>query len=570
MKNFIRQILNKINKLDSYTSSYIKNSHNIEIPALAYNNWAIHLAEINDYNSAIEKLETAILMSNQNPKPCLTLGVLYARIKNYEKAEEILKIAISRDTQNTYAYSVFGSVLIAENKFQEAEEILKKGLKLSPYNAELYLNYGILLTKQQKSFKAIEMYKKAKMINPQNLHSYFLLGVTYFEANKISEAFCEFKQIENINPKYTKLNYYLALCYNKEQNYMAVLEYTQKALEEEPNNPIILVLLAQTYINLNNLEKALQTYEIANNNNININDIKFYIAWATALIKGKKIEEAKNIINKALEINENDSEALHRMGRCLYEEKNYDEAKKYYEKSINSNKMNSLAYSDFGMLLYELNSYDEAISKLQQAINISAKSAYLYFYIANSHYKQGRIKKSAEFYEKTIDYYPRHTEAYINWTVSLLDLNDTKDALRKIRSAYQINKNSEKVLMVYALTCLKSGLYNEAIEKADTILKNNTECTFAKLIKSHCLINLNKIMEAINIMSSIPQEAQSNILFIYLNYIAYKILVEESPSNYNESMLNFYEKKFNELKPDNNAVNEVKAYLNQTLNINKG
>ena len=71
MKKFFQQIYNKIIKFDEYTNQYQKITNNIEIPSLAYTNWGIHLANLKDFKSAIEKLETAVLMSNQNPKPCI-------------------------------------------------------------------------------------------------------------------------------------------------------------------------------------------------------------------------------------------------------------------------------------------------------------------------------------------------------------------------------------------------------------------------------------------------------------------------------------------------------------------
>ena len=568
MKNFIQQIFNKIDKLDKYTSSYIKYSHNIEIPTLAYTNWAVHLAEIEDYTSAIEKLETAVLMSNQNPKPCITLGVIFAKLKYYEKAENILKTAIYRDSQNAYSYSVLSSVLVATNKFDEAEDCLKKGLKLSPNNSEIYLNYGILYTKQKKNFKAIEMFKKAKFLNPTNFHAYFLLGIVYFEINKIAEAFCEFKQLENIDPTYRKLNYYLAICYKKEKNYMAVLEYAQRAIEEEPDNPIVYVLLAQNYICLNKNEECLRTYELAEQRKIG--DFGFYLSWGIVLIKMNKIKEAKEKINTALSLKNNNSNALYRLGVCYYKEHDFENARRYYNAAINADNKNSFAYSDLGMLNYESAQYDEAISCFNQAINISVSNSHLFFYIANSYYKLGKINRSIEYYEKTIEYYPRHIEAYINCSVAYLDINSEKDALRKIRTAYQIDRNSEKVILIYALTELKLGLFNDAIEKTEIIFNNFPTNNDAKLIKAHCLINLNKIPEAINVLCSLPEEEQTTILFIYLNYLAYKILVEESPSNYNENMLNFYITKLDELKSSNQSEKTVSAYISHTLNINKG
>ena len=126
MKKFFKQIYKKILKFDEYTNQYLKISNNVEIPSLAYTNWGMHLANLKDFNSAIEKLETAILMSNQNPKPCISLGIIYAKLKEYDKAENVLKEAIRRDTQNAYSYSVLSSIYISKDRFEEAEDTIKK------------------------------------------------------------------------------------------------------------------------------------------------------------------------------------------------------------------------------------------------------------------------------------------------------------------------------------------------------------------------------------------------------------------------------------------------------------
>ena len=152
MKNFFSQIFKRIEKLNNFTNDYLKISHNIEIPALAYTNWGMHLADTKDFKSAI----TAVLMSNQNPRPCLSLGVIYAKLKKYKQAEEALKKAIERDSQNAFAYSVLASVLTAVEKYDEAEINIKNAVKLAPNDYEVYLNYGVLLAKLKKKDKAVQ------------------------------------------------------------------------------------------------------------------------------------------------------------------------------------------------------------------------------------------------------------------------------------------------------------------------------------------------------------------------------------------------------------------------------
>ena len=225
-------------------------------------------------------------------------------------------------------------------------------------------------------------------------------------------------------------------------------------------------------------------------------------------------------------------------------------------------------YCDY-VKVAEWEEYQNAIQTFFRAIDISSEKAYLYFYIANCYYKQGRIKKSIDYYEKTIEYYPLHLEALINCSLCFLDLNNYKEALRKIRNAYQINRKSEKVILIYALVDLRLGIYSDAIEKADILLSKNQNCKEAKLIKAHTLINLSKPQEALNVIFSLDEEEKNSDICIYLSYLAYKILVEETPSNYNKNMLNFYSKKMNNLSSDFNT-NEVQAYFEKALNINKG
>ncbi len=567
MKNFFLQIFKKIEKLDDFTTQYLKISNNIEMPSFAYTDWGMHLAQTKDFKSAIDKLETAVLMSNQNPKPCISLGIIYAKLKEYEKAETALKLAIKRDSQNAYVYSLLSSVQTAVGNFEESEINIKKALKLASNDSEIYLNYGILLIKQKKKLKAIDILKKAKFYNSANPNIYFLLGVMLFETNKISEAFSEFKALEEINPNYKNLNYYLALCYKKENNNMAVMDYAGKALEESPENPSLYIMLAQSYFNIDKPEEGLKVFELGAKRGIN--DYEFYLAWGISLIRINKIEFAKEKLYKALELKPEEDKTIYRLGQCFFKENNMEEAEKLFKEAISKNSENYMAIADLGILYYNKNEYEKAVKLFFNATDISSKNTYLYFYIANSYYKMQKLKKSIEYYEKTVEYHPNHIEAYINYTISLLDTGNIKEALRKIRTAFQIARTSEKVLFVYAITDLKAGIYSDAIEKTDLLLKNSPENQEAKLIKAQALININKPQEALNILYSVKEEVKNSSVYSYLSYCAYKILVDDNPSDYNKKMLDLYLKKFEVTKQDIN-INPINTYISETLNISKG
>lgn len=568
MKNFFKQILNKINKIDDFTSNYKRYSTRIEIPAFAYTNWAMHFASIKDFDTAIEKLKTAILMSGQNAKPCISLGVIYAKLKEYKQAEEILKEAINRDSTNAYTYSVLSSVLVAEDRFEEAEGYLKRAIKISPSDAEIYFNYGILYAKQKKNLKAIDMFKKAKSFDPTNPHFYFLTGTLFLELDKTAEAFLEFKHLEKIDPTYKNLYYNLAICYKREKNHMAVLEYGQRALELDTLNPAIYILLARNYLELNQNENCLKTFQQSENKGIK--DFELYLAWGITLYNLNNIREAKTKFEKALKENPNNTDALYRLGSCFYQEKNFQEAKELFIKAIKESPTNSLAIANLGLLFYDEKDWEEAIKYLFNAIAIDKTKTYLYFYIANSYYKIGKIRKSIDYYQRTLEYHPKHIEALINYTICLLDTDNLKDAMREIRSAYQLNRDSLKILLIYALTSFKCGLYSESIDKTKMILEQEPKNIDAQLILIYSLINQNKGDEALQIIQTLSNEVKEKDFILFLTYKAYKILVENEPSNYNEEKLKLYQEKINDLNDTDFSISQINAYLSNTLNINKG
>ena len=125
MKKLLRRIWTKIYRIENFTKDYREKTIVVEIPLIAYANWGKYLTDIQDYDSAIEKLETAILMYSSNPLPYTNLGILFAKRKEYEKAKEMFEKSLKLDSGNQTVYSMLGGVLVEMGQYAEAEDILK-------------------------------------------------------------------------------------------------------------------------------------------------------------------------------------------------------------------------------------------------------------------------------------------------------------------------------------------------------------------------------------------------------------------------------------------------------------
>ena len=563
IKKMLRQIWTKVYRFDSYTKKYQDQTGGVEIPLLAYANWGKYLTDIKDYDSAVEKLETAILMSQSNPLPYTNLGILFAKQKKYEQAREMFEKSLRLDPDNQMVYSMLGSVYVELGKFTQAEDILKQAKKLWRDNTDLYINYAVALAKQKKFSKAITQMKLCKDKDPENLNCRFLLALFYLDTDRCEEAYEELKYVKYMKSDYRQIDYYLGFCLAKMKDYKNAYNYALKELDRDKTNPALYILLAECSNKLGNYEASNNLYQESVNKGYESD--KLYYSWGCSLLQAGNTEEAKEKLLKALRLNSENLRAMHKLAQCFVRTKDYKTAEEFCNKAININSDYADAYSDLGFINYKQDNFDLALQYFEKAIKLSSHFNFLLFYIANCYYKLGNKTECIRYYDKTIEYFPNHIDAYLNFVIVLLENNDTKEALRKIRSAYKINRNNKRVIWLYAITLYKTGLYHDAISKTDEFLSSNPDDFDAKYFKADTLIKINKAQEAIEYLKELPENQKETKVFLYLNYLAYSKLAQDGNENYNNDTTSYYCDKMKELYPEVDDWEKTKHYLSRTL-----
>ena len=98
IKNSIKS---QIDKLDKFVKNYNESSKTVQIPSSAYMNWGIDLAQRGKLDEAMEKLQTAALMANQNPGVYINIGIAMLKQKNFEEAIKNFRKAVKIDKFNS-------------------------------------------------------------------------------------------------------------------------------------------------------------------------------------------------------------------------------------------------------------------------------------------------------------------------------------------------------------------------------------------------------------------------------------------------------------------------------------
>jgi len=124
---------------------------------------------------------------------------------------------------------------------------------------------------------------------------------------------------------------------------------------------------------------------------------------ADEAIERKDFDEAEKALGSALIIDENNNDALQKMGYVSMQTKNYNEAKESYTKLIELDANDDMAHALLANVLHKLAEEAEAEKHHEQAIILDPKYAPHHFNYANTLYDLGRKKEALIGYKKAYE-----------------------------------------------------------------------------------------------------------------------------------------------------------------------
>lgn len=277
--------LHQENKIDEAISGYkaviSKDSSNVN----AYVNLAVCYASKNDYNNAVNTLNTAkakfpannlvlkTLQNVQQDSASTKLASASASYENKDYQQAIQQyLAINPPTED----SMLGAAASyqALNDYNSAIEYYKKAEQINPKNAEIPYYIGYLYSEQQNWSLAETYLNKAVQLNPQSEAKELLAyvnqngslsvlneGIELFEKNNFQEALAKFNTVIKKDARNAYAYYYRGLIYDEQKqqklainDYLSVLKYSNEF-------PIANYMLAVDYDSLNNYKEAFKYYQ---------------------------------------------------------------------------------------------------------------------------------------------------------------------------------------------------------------------------------------------------------------------------------------------------------------------
>ncbi len=308
----------------------------------------------NHFYLAEEQFEK-IIQKNQNQTAYYHLAIIYADQKKYEKAKEMIEEALEINKENdlsqqaqkfseiidrlsasgneAYKLTALGQFYneidlpsLAKSKLEEAIN------QVSDYrDAWVFLGHSEYLLGNYQ--KAEENLNKALEFDPNNNVTHYLIAKTYIKKEELDKAIDSFNKAYDLGYDNLQIKKELGELYIQKEDFLNAADQYQKAIELNPDDLEIYKKLIWLYCE--KLDQADEAVELAETLiESNSSEALSYSLLAQAKISANKLNEAKEEIEKAQDINPYLDSAYYYLGIIYQKEGNKERAKENFQKAI--------------------------------------------------------------------------------------------------------------------------------------------------------------------------------------------------------------------------------------------
>lgn len=369
-----------------------------------------HLAMLTGQNKKALKTINRVLETKPTWAEAVLLkaGVLI-RLGEHQRVLELLSSAVENDPENLEIRLFYARKLVDEKMYDDARNQFSEILDQKPELPDALFAVGLLNLQLKTPGDAVEYFEKLIDINKRVDDAHYYLGQTrelekdfeaaikhyqevrtgsnYIEAQiRIASIYAEQGQVEaarsqlqSISANTLDIELRLILAEGeilrkagRDQN--AIDVYTV-ALQQMPDNDSLLYARAMTYEKLNNIEEAIKDFELIVKNDPKNPDALNALGY-TLVDMTTRIEEGKNLIERALSLKPDEPAIMDSLGWAYYRLGQHEKARNYLQRAFK--KMNDPEIAaHLGEVLWVMGEQDEARKVWESALSNTPKDEVL-------------------------------------------------------------------------------------------------------------------------------------------------------------------------------------------------
>ncbi len=396
-----------------------------EVAHRAYSRLGVHFTERRVFDLAEKYLKQAVALRPADPVNRYNLGIAYLRQDKNDLAVKELTEAEKLSGKDGELLQNIGDVYLSMKQYDRSLETFEKVLKNKKRNISILAKIAEIHYEKGDLDKAYDLYKKITMIEPatENARAAYLnMGKILIDSLRFNEAVTVFNKALTINSKDDAALYHLGIAYKKDDKPDKAVRAWRKAADLNRKNPRALLSIAEYYYESGLYDLAEKEYQQISLNWPRLQEAHFKMG-AIYYKRGLK-DYALQAFRKTVEIDPSGELARKSLINMaiINSEKDASEAgltrsMEMVQKALLLKPNDTEALYSYGVLLARKNRQEKAIETFYQVIKSTRDKSLLsrsYNSIGKSYFRQENYRKALEAFTRGLEEDPTNEEMRMN------------------------------------------------------------------------------------------------------------------------------------------------------------
>jgi len=451
-----------------------------------------------------------------------------------EKSIRLLRRAIDMDPDRKSAYLLLSGLLLQLSRVDESVVVLRDASHRF-HDADIYLRWGLITVSKGDVAEALKIWREGLSFNPDDTSLLFYIALEYREGHFYKTALVYAKKAYSLNEQSAKLALLVGDIYMDEGKLKKMVSFYEYALDKVGDKVPLLIELSQAYEKLNMPQKEEKIYQrlLKHEEDIDVMErlgilyIKRgeYKKAVDVLDRLRRIEESDRVnyfLGLAYYLKEDYPQALKffsyiKIGSGFYslgvqrtvdmykKEKKMKEAIEVLNKAIDLKPLDSELYFSLASLYEEKKDWLKVVDVLQEGMSRIPLDVNFPYYLADVYYVDLHdVNKSIDYLNKVLNIDPNNASAlnYLGYLYIDEDINVNK-GMELVKKALSISPNNGYYLDSLGWGYYRQDDYKKALEYLEKALNAVENEPVIMLHLANLYVKLNRKKEAMDMVNKI-------------------------------------------------------------------
>jgi len=361
----------------------------------------------NDYQQTEKSINNALKINAKDETAYLLKSTLYKKMGQNDKAIDVYKNAIELLDKTSLIRLEYAKALLEKNQRQAVIEQLEFIVDENADDNHILYSIGMLAMDIKEYNQARVFFTKLYQLKGHKDQGAFLLGVLAYKEEKNNLALEWFEKVSGKKYEYESL-LRKAIILAEQKNYNKAIDVLESYITTDRKKVLnLLRLKADIFNQAGKYDRAYETYTDA----LYTNPKNFEILYGRAMVAEKlgRIDLSEKDLLLIIKLDPKNSNALNALGFILTEKTTrYNDAKEYIERALQIKPDDMAILDSMGWVLYKSGNFEASLSYLKQAYDIEQDPEIAAHY-GEVLWEVGQKEQAKQIWESALLKHPKHS-----------------------------------------------------------------------------------------------------------------------------------------------------------------